>query len=45
LFSDGIQMDSDSNSIVHYPNVQRIFVEKVISTFIISYSEQLFDNY
>ncbi|XP_018052723.1 PREDICTED: heparan sulfate 2-O-sulfotransferase pipe [Atta colombica] len=24
----GIQMDSDSNSIVHYPNVQRIFVEK-----------------
>ncbi|KAG5309400.1 PIPE sulfotransferase, partial [Acromyrmex insinuator] len=24
----GIQTDSESNSIVHYPNVQRIFVEK-----------------
>lgn len=28
LSSDGIQTDSESNSIVHYPNVQRIFVEK-----------------
>ncbi|KAL0109529.1 hypothetical protein PUN28_014531 [Cardiocondyla obscurior] len=40
LSSDGIQTDSDTNSIVHYPNVQRVLVGQVINVFIIIYIEQ-----
>lgn len=44
MFPEGVQTDSNPSGVVHYSSLQRIITEKVISTLVNSYSEELLDN-